>query len=136
MIKLKVFLVCLSVMLFVFSAIACMETYSLERTLARGVYTDLMDDMQDIGYLDSQLAAYYREKMNGWGWTGVEGDFYAGSYPVTEAARARKERKEDVSLKLSIHPSKLSQWMNLLVEGDSTFHFSGLRPSEYFDQGW
>lgn len=136
MTKLKVFLICLSVMLFVFSAIACIETYSLERSLARGVYTDLMDDMQDIGYLDSKLAAYYRERMNGLGWEGAEGDFFASSYPVTESARAHKERNENVSLSLSIHPSKLSQWMNLLVEGDSTFQFVGIRPSEYFDQRW
>ncbi|RNB82812.1 hypothetical protein EDM56_23220 [Brevibacillus fluminis] len=136
MTKLKVFLICLSVMVFVFSAIACVETYSLERSLARGVYTDLMDDMQDIGYLDSSLTAYYRGKMQDWGWTGAGADFFAGSYPMSETTRARKERAENVSLTLSIHPSKLSQWMNLLVEGEATFRFAGTRPSEYFDQGW
>ncbi|MGE5702718.1 MAG: hypothetical protein ACM32O_09335 [Clostridia bacterium] len=134
--KLKVFLVCLSVMLFVFSAIACMETYSLERAIARGVYTDVIDDMQDIGYLDSQLAEYYRGKMHAWGWESEGGDYFVGSWPTSEAARARKERQEQVSLTLSIHPSKVSQWVNLLVEGRASFHFSGVRPSEYFDQGW
>lgn len=136
MIKLKVFLICLGVMLIVFSGITCMEVYSLERTMARSIYTDLMDDMQDIGYLDDQLAGYYRTKMSELGWVPPHGDFFTGSWPLDVNFRAHKEQQELVSLQLSIRPSLLTQWMHLLVEGEPTFQFSGRRPSEYFDQGW
>ena len=37
--------------------------YAMERAIARGIYADILDDMQDIGYLEPSLADYYLEKM-------------------------------------------------------------------------
>ncbi len=136
MIKLKVFLICLSVLLLVFAAITCMETYSLERAIARGFFSDMLDDMQDIGYLDNHLRDYYREKMQALGWESETGDFFAGTKPLVQGERARKERNETITFMLSVRPSRVSQWLHILTTGDSVFRFSGTRPSEYFDQGW
>lgn len=136
MTKVKVFLICLSVMIVIFSVIVCMEMYAMERAVARGIYSDIADDMQDIGYLNEQLASYYHDKMVEMGWQEVDSDFFAGTWPRNEAQRARKERNELISLKLTIRPTKLAQWIHLFVEGDEVFRFSGGRPSEYFDPGW
>ncbi len=136
MIKLKVFLICLAVLLTVFSTIVCVEMYTLEQAIACGFYADILDDMQDIGYLDSQLEDYYREKMKQLHWEGDGGDIFAGTSPRTEAARARKERQETVTLSLRIRPSRVSQWLHLLAEGEAVFRFYGQRPSEYFSPGW
>ncbi|NGQ96423.1 hypothetical protein G3578_14765 [Brevibacillus sp. SYP-B805] len=136
MLKLKVFLLCLSVIIILFSGVMCMELYALERGIARGVYTDVMDDMQDIGYLHSGLADYYREEMNGMGWESVNSDYFDGSWPLEEGQRARKERNEMVRLTLTIRPSRMSQWINWFVTGETVFRFTGSRPSEYFDPGW
>ena len=136
MLKLKVFLICLSVFFSVFSMIVCVETYTLERAMARGIYQDLLDDMQDIGYLDSRLAAYYANKMEALGWEGVEGDFFKGSQPRDVLIRALKEKNQTIFLSLQIKPSIITQWVHLLFEGEPLFQFSGSRPSEYFDMGW
>ncbi len=136
MVKLKVFLICISVILAVFSLIACMETYTLERAIARGFYHDLLDDMEDIGYLDNQLAQYYSNKMEGMGWQPIEDDFFAGTWPRDETIRARKENNESIYLSIQIRPSKVSEWVHYLFEGEPVFRFSGSRPSEYFSPGW
>lgn len=136
MIKVKVFLICLSVVIVVFSLIVCIETYTLERAIARGVYTEIADDMQDIGYLHVGLADYYRKKMLEVGWEEVDADFYKGSWPREETLRARKERNEMITLTLTIRPTRLSQWINFFLEGETVFRFSGRRASEYFDPGW
>lgn len=127
---------CLPVILALFSMIVCVEMYTLERAIARSYFQDLLDDMQDIGYLDHQLSSYYRDKMNEIGWESIEGDFFVGSSPQDEALRARKERNEIIHLSMQIRPSKISEWMNLLFEGEPVFQFSGSRPSEYFSPGW
>ncbi|EMT51135.1 hypothetical protein I532_19502 [Brevibacillus borstelensis AK1] len=135
MLKLKVFLICLAVMLILFSAIGAYEMYAMERAIARSIYADAFDDMQDIGYLEPQLADYYVQRMRDLGWD-VSGDAFSGSHPRMEGIRARKERNEMVTLSLSVYPSRLSQWMNRFVEGEKAFTFTGSRPSEYFDPGW
>jgi len=135
MVKLKMFLICLSVLLFTFSSVACVEMYALERAVARGIYQDVMDDMQDIGYLDENTQKYYQDKMLQLGWNG-DGDFFQGSWPQDISQRAQKERRENIVLVLRIRPSKISQWMNQLLIGEALFTFSGSRPSEYFDPGW
>jgi hypothetical protein len=134
--KVKVFLICLSVLVVVFSMLVCMEIYALERAIARGFYTDILDDMQDIGFLENGLADYYRSKMEELGWEAVEGDFFLGTWPLSETLRARKENNELVSLTVRIRPSRVSQWIHLFREGDTVFQFSGSRPSEYFDPRW
>lgn len=136
MIKVKIFLICLSVMIVIFSVIVCMEMYAMERAVARGIYTDIADDMQDIGYLNEELASYYRGKMVEMGWQEVGGDFFGETWPRDEVHRARKERNELVSLTLTVRPTRLAQWIHLFVEGDEVFRFSGRRSSEYFDPGW
>ncbi|USG65989.1 hypothetical protein NDK47_01120 [Brevibacillus ruminantium] len=135
MLKTKVFFICLSVMLILFSAIAAYEMYAMERAIARSIYADAFDDMQDIGYLEPLLADYYLQKMGDLGWD-VSLDVFSGSVPRTEGLRARKERDEMVTLTLTVRPSRLSQWMHLFVKGETSFHFTGSRPSEYFDPGW
>lgn len=135
MVKAKVFLICLSVLIIVFSAIGAYQMYALERAIARGMYADILDDMQDIGYLEPTLASYYLQEMNELGWD-VAGDVFAGSWPRTEGERARKERKETVTLTFTVHPSRVAQWLHRFVEGDALFSFAGSRPSEYFDPGW
>ncbi|MGG1662851.1 hypothetical protein [Brevibacillus sp. NRS-1366] len=109
--------------------------YAMERAIARGIYADILDDMQDIGYLEPSLADYYLDKMGELGWD-VSGDVFAGSWPRVESARARKERQEDVTLAVTVTPSKVAQWLHRFVEGDTSFSFAGSRPSEYFDPGW
>lgn len=136
MIKLKVFLLCLTVIFTVFSMVVCIEMVTLERAFARGVYQDIMDDMQDIGYLDGQLASYYANKMSELGWVGENGDFYTGTWPREVASRSYKERNELVSLTLTIRPSRITQWAQLLFGDEPVFRFNGRRPSEYFDSGW
>jgi hypothetical protein len=135
MVKTKVFLICLSVILFVFSGIAAHEMYALERATARSMYDDILDDMQDIGYLESELADYYLGKMEQLGWDVTE-DVFAGSWPRIEAMRAKKEEKEMVTLTLTVRPSRVAQWIHLFVKGDTVFSFTGSRPSEYFDPEW
>lgn len=135
MVKLKVFLICLSVLIIVTSALGAYHLYAMERAIARGIYADILDDMQDIGYLEPSLADYYLGKMGELGWD-VSGDVFAGSWPRVENARARKERQEEVMLAVTIIPSKVTQWLNRFVEGDASFSFAGSRPSEYFDPGW
>ncbi|QQE74618.1 hypothetical protein KDJ56_01005 [Brevibacillus composti] len=135
MLKAKVFLICLSVMLLLFSAIAAFEMYAMERAIARSIYADVFDDMQDIGYLEPLLADYYLGKMQDLGWD-VASDVFAGSNPRAEGLRARKERNEMVTLSLEVRPSRLSQWMHLFAKGETSFRFTGSRPSEYFDPGW
>ena len=135
MVKTKVFLLCLSVMLVLFSSIAAYEMYAMERAIARGYFADLLDDMQDIGYLESDLADYYRNEMRELGWE-EGGNFFAGSWPLAETQRARKENHEMVSLTLTVRPTRVAQWINLFVEGETVFTFTGSRPSEYFDPGW
>mgnify|MGYP001451521869 CR=1 FL=1 len=134
--KLLIFLICLGVMIAVFSMIAGIEIYSLERAMARGFYSDILDDMQDIGYLDSRLEQYYTDKLNSFGWQPLAGDYFAGSVPRTEGARARKERNERVLLVLRIRPSPVSQWLHYFQEGERDFLFTGSRPSEYFSAEW
>jgi hypothetical protein len=136
MLKLKIFLLCLSVIIAVFSMVICMEMYALERAMARGIFSDVLDDMQDIGYLHSGLAGYYREEMVEMGWVSVSEDFFTGSWPREETQRARKERNEQITLTLTVRPSRLSQWINQFVTGEAVFRFSASRPSEYFDPGW
>ncbi|HZG16162.1 MAG TPA: hypothetical protein VE710_14255 [Candidatus Bathyarchaeia archaeon] len=136
MVKTKVFLLCLTVIVTIFSMIICMELYALERSVARGIYTDVLDEMQDIGYLHSSLADYYKGEMVSLGWEAAKEDFFAGSSPRDEIGRARKERNEMVSLTMTIRPSRLSQWIHYVIEGETDFHFAGSRPSEYFDPGW
>lgn len=136
MLKLKTFLICLSVIVVLFSMVMCSEMYALEQAMARGIYTDIMDDMQDIGYLDSQLAGYYEAEMRELGWEAEADGFFAGSEPLLESERARKERHDQVRLTLTIRPTKLTQWINLFTRGDPLFHFTASRPSEYFDPGW
>ncbi|GEC93224.1 hypothetical protein BBR01nite_55550 [Brevibacillus brevis] len=109
--------------------------YAMERAIARGIYADLLDDMQDIGYLEPTLADYYLLKMKELGWEVTE-DAFAGSWPRTESERARKERQEAITLSVTIQPSKVTQWLHKFVEGDTSFSFTGSRPSEYFDPGW
>lgn len=135
MVKVKVFLICLPVMLVLFSVTAAFEMYAMERAIARGYFADLMDDMQDIGYLDQDLAEYYRSKMRQIGWEET-GNFFAGSWPMAEEQRAKKERNDMVSLTLTVRPSRVAQWIHLFVQGETVFSFSGSRPSEYFDPGW
>lgn len=135
MVKAKVFLICLSVLIIVFSAVGAYQMYALERTIARAIYTDILDDMQDIGYLEPTLAEYYVGKMEELGWE-VTGDAFAGSWPRAEGERARKERQETVTLALTVQPSRVAQWMHLFLSGDVSFSFAGTRPSEYFDPGW
>ncbi|MGD8192475.1 hypothetical protein ACQCN2_21100 [Brevibacillus ginsengisoli] len=127
---------CLAVILAMFSMIVCIEMYTLERAIARSYFQDLLDDMQDIGYLDNQLANYYRDKMAEVGWEPIEGDFFVGSTPRDEVLRAHKEQNELIHLTMRIRPSKISEWMNLLFTGEPVFQFSGRRPSEYFSPGW
>ncbi|MBO8165527.1 MAG: hypothetical protein H0Z34_17765 [Brevibacillus sp.] len=134
--KLVVFMICLSVTITIFSMIACIEIYSLERAIARGFYSDIMDDMQDIGYLDDRLEQYYRDKLKSFGWKPLEGDFFAGTHPRTAAVRARKENNEHVTLVLRIQPSQVSQWLHYFQEGERDFLFTGSRPSEYFSPEW
>lgn len=134
--KLLVFLVCLGVMITVFSLIVCLEIYSLERAIARGFYSDILDDMQDLGYLDSRLEQYYTDKLNSFGWQAVAGDYFTGSAPRTEVFRAKKERNEHVRLVLRIRPSQVSQWLQYFQEGERDFLFTGSRPSEYFSPEW
>lgn len=135
MVKAKVFLICLLVLLLVTSALGAYHLYAMERAIARGIYADLLDDMQDIGYLEPTLADYYLLKMKELGWE-VTGDAFAGSWPRTESERARKERQEAITLSVTIQPSKVTQWLHKFVEGDTFFSFTGSRPSEYFDPGW
>lgn len=135
MVKLKVFLICLSVLIIVTSALGAYHLYAMERAIARGIYADILDDMQDIGYLEPSLADYYLGKMGELGWD-VSGDVFAGSWPRVESARARKERQEEVMLAVMVIPSKVTQWLNRFVEGEASFSFAGSRPSEYFDPGW
>ena len=135
MVKLKVFLICLSVLIIVTSALGAYHLYAMERAIARGIYADILDDMQDIGYLELSLADYYLGKMEELGWD-VSGDVFAGSWPRVESARARKERQEEVMLAVTVIPSKVTQWLNRFVEGEASFSFAGSRPSEYFDPGW
>ncbi|GAA4721399.1 hypothetical protein [Brevibacillus fulvus] len=136
MIKLQVFLVCLAVIVFVFSMIVCMEMYALERAIARSIYTDLADDMQDIGYLDPELADYYQARMYELGWGEQPGGFFGGTWPLDEANRARKEKNETVTIAMTVRPSIISQWINQYFQGETEFRFSGTRPSEYFAPGW
>lgn len=103
--------------------------------MARAFYTDILDDMQDIGYLDDELAAYYLRKMGELGWLMGE-DVFAGSSPRSASERARKERQEEVTLVLTVYPSRVSQWLNRFAEGEVAFTFAGSRPSEYFDPEW
>lgn len=135
MVKAKVFLISLSVLILVFSAIGAYHMYAMERAIARSIYADLLDDMQDIGYLDAALGEYYSQEMAELGWD-VSGDVFAGSWPRTESERARKERQDSVTLAFKVNPSKVAQWINRFVEGEATFTFAGSRPSEYFDPGW
>ncbi|OUQ85833.1 hypothetical protein B5G50_24600 [Brevibacillus brevis] len=135
MVKAKVFLICLLVLLLITSALGAYHLYAMERAIARGIYADLLDDMQDIGYLEPTLADYYLLKMKGLGWE-VTGDTFAGSWPRTESERARKERQEAITLSVTIQPSKVTQWLHKFVEGNTSFSFTGGRPSEYFDPGW
>jgi hypothetical protein len=135
MVKANVFLICLSVIIFVFSGIAAHEMYAMERAIARGMYDDIFDDMQDIGYLEPELADYYCGKMEQLGWDVTE-DVFGGSWPRAEAMRAKKEKNQMVSLSLTVRPSRAAQWIHLFVEGDTVFSFSGSRPSEYFDPEW
>lgn len=109
--------------------------YAMERAIARSIYADLLDDMQDIGYLDSALAQYYIQEMTELGWD-VTGDVFAGTNPRTENERARKERQDKVTLAINIRPSHVAQWLHRFVEGEVSFTFVGSRPSEYFDPGW
>lgn len=109
--------------------------YALERSIARAIYTDILDDMQDIGYLEPGLAAYYLQKMQDLGWD-VSEDVFAGSGPRAVSTRALKERNETVTLVVSIYPSRLAQWMHRFVAGQVAFSFAGSRPSEYFDPEW
>lgn len=135
MVKAKVFLVCIAVLLLVFSGIGAYHMYALERSIARAIYTDILDDMQDIGYLEPSLSAYYLQKMEELGWD-VSGDVFAGSGPRSLSERARKERNEEVTLVVSIYPSRVAQWMNRFVAGEVIFSIAGSRPSEYFDPEW
>ena len=135
MVKLKVFLVCIALLIFVFSAMGAYQMYALERAIARSYFADIMDDMQDIGYLDPALAAYYLQEMEELGWD-VTGDAFAGSSPLSASQRARKERQEEVTLVLTVYPSRIAQWLNRFVQGEIAFMFSGSRPSEYFDPEW
>lgn len=96
MVKTKVFLLCLGVIVALFSVIVCMELFALERAIARGIYTDVLDDMQDIGYLDDGLADYYQRQMVSLGWETEQADFFAGSWPRDEVRRARKENNEQL----------------------------------------
>lgn len=136
MVKSNVFLICLGVIVALFSMIVCMELYALERAAARGIYTDVLDEMQDIGYLDDSLSEYYQGEMTSMGWESAQEDFFTGSWPRNEANRSRKERNELVSLTMTIRPSRLSQWIHFFMEGETLFRFTGSRPSEYFDPGW
>lgn len=135
MVKAKVFLVCLIVLLFVISGVGAYHLYAMERAIARGIYADILDDMQDIGYLDPVLAEYYTQKMDDLGWD-VTADIFAGSWPRTINERARKEQNESVTLTVTVRPSNVAKWLNAFVEGDAAFSFTGSRPSEYFDPGW
>lgn len=135
MVKLKVFIISLAVMLAILSALGAYHMYAMERAIARSIYADMLDDMQDIGYLDPALAAYYSQEMAELGWD-VSGDVFAGSGPRAENQRARKERQEAVTLAITVTPSKVAQWLNRFVEGEVAFTFIGTRPSEYFDPGW
>jgi hypothetical protein len=135
MVKVKVFIVCITVLIFVFSAIAAYQLYALERSIARSFYTDILDDMQDIGYLDPELAAYYLREMEELGWSVTE-DVFAGSSPRNASERARKERQENVTLVVTVYPSRVAQWLHRFLEGEVAFTFAGSRPSEYFDPEW
>lgn len=135
MVKAKVFLVCIALLIFIFSAMGAYQLYALERAIARSFYTDMLDDMQDIGYLDAELAAYYLEEMEELGWD-VTGDVFAGSSPRNASERARKERQEEVTLVITVYPSRVAQWLHRLVQGEVAFTFAGSRPSEYFDPEW
>lgn len=135
MVKVKVFLICLSVLIIVTSALGAYHMYAMERAIARSIYADILDDMQDIGYLEPSLAEYYVEKMEELGWN-VSVDVFAGSWPLVENERARKERQESVTLTLKVTPSRVAQWLHRFVEGEISFSFAGSRPSEYFDSRW
>jgi hypothetical protein len=135
MVKAKVFLVCMITLLFVISGVGAYHLYAMERAIARSIYADVLDDMQDIGYLNQALTDYYTNKMARLGWD-VSTDVFAGSWPRGEGERARKERKESVTLAMKVTPSNVAKWLNAFVEGDTAFSFTGSRPSEYFDPGW
>ncbi len=135
MVKVKVFLICLSVLIIVTSALGAYHMYAMERAIARSIYADILDDMQDIGYLEPSLANYYVGKMEELGWD-VREDVFAGSWPRVENERARKERQESVTLTLTVTPSRVAQWLHRFAEGEVSFSFAGSRPSEYFDPRW
>lgn len=134
--KVKVFLICLAVIISIFASIVSLEMYTLERAVARGFFIDILDEMQDVGYLDQEIEAYYRAKMLQMGWESSSGDFFAGSWPRAESSRARKERQEMVSLTMRMIPSPISRWIHFVREGSGEITFSSTRPSEYFDPGW
>ncbi|UFJ40597.1 hypothetical protein LOK74_21675 [Brevibacillus humidisoli] len=134
--KLTVFIICLGVLITIFSMIVCIEIYSLERAMARGFYSDILDDMQDIGYLDSRLEQYYTAKLDSFGWQPLDADYFTGTLPRTATARAKKEQNQHVLLVVRIRPSQVSQWLHYFQEGERDFLFTGSRPSEYFSPEW
>lgn len=136
MIKLKVFLFGLSVLVPILAIIVGIEIYSMERALARGIFHDVMDEMQNDGYLDQSTSFYYGAQMDELGWHSVGTDYFQGTYPRNESNRARKELQQNVRLVISIRPSVVTRWVHFLKEGEGTFTFSSVRPSEYYHPEW
>ncbi|WP_232699083.1 hypothetical protein [Brevibacillus daliensis] len=134
--KLKVFLLCLVAILLLFSITACIQMYTMERALARGIFSDVLDDMKDIGYLDQELEKYYHDKMDQYGWKTINGDFFQGTWPRDANLRSHKERSELIHLTLRIQPSRISRWIHTFTKGEAEFIFSAKQPSEYFDSRW
>ncbi|WP_255298601.1 hypothetical protein [Brevibacillus dissolubilis] len=104
--------------------------------MARGFFTDIMDEMRDVGYLSPELRAYYQAEMEQMGWGQADGDFFAGSSPQAGSERARKNLQEHVSLVLTVQPTRVSSWIHLFWAGESHFRFAASQPSEYFETGW
>ncbi|TPG70393.1 hypothetical protein EEL31_19100 [Brevibacillus laterosporus] len=136
MIKLKLFLFCLLAIFLLFSMTASLELFSIEHALARSIFSDVMDDMRDIGYLDRDVERYYSEKMNQLGWEAVDGDYFQGSFPRQMNQRVSKEKQQFIELHLQIRPSRVARLLNKYTRDDYSFAFYSRQPSEYFDVRW
>ncbi|MGG1444012.1 hypothetical protein ABE354_18520 [Brevibacillus laterosporus] len=136
MIKIKLFFVCLVAIVFLISMTACLEMFIVEHALARGIFSDVMDNMRDIGYLDRDVERYYSEKMNKLGWEAMDGDYFQGSYPRKINQRVLKEKQEFIELQLQVKPSRVARMLNKYTKGTYLFAFYSRQPSEYFDVRW
>lgn len=136
MIKVKLFLFCLLAIFLLFSMTASLELISVEHALARSIFSDVLDDMRDIGYLDRDVERYYSEKMNQLGWEAVDGDYFQGSFPRQMNQRVLKEKQQFIELHLQIRPSRVTRLLKKYTRDGYPFAFHSRQPSEYFDVRW